>query len=108
MKIYLIGPANLVDDETLKLYDAALVELEQQGHDVRNITTNVGWYRGDKTKCVAYRLQELFKCESVHVLPGWQSDPVAQLEMAAAVTASIPITYALGVSVPRKISFFTF
>lgn len=107
MKIYLIGDATVINDQVLQLFEAAKTELEQVGNDVVNFH-NISWYMENTKESIPQRLKQLFSCESVHVLPGWQSDPVAQLEMAAAVTASIPITYALGVSVPRKISFFTF
>ncbi|TAG31904.1 MAG: DUF4406 domain-containing protein [Sphingobacteriia bacterium] len=110
MKVYLIGSAGLFfsKPENLKeivdLYVKAEHELTQKGYDVFNIM-NMSLPRYRK-EMLFYRIKQLLKADEVYILPSWEQDTMAQIELVTAVNAGIKFTCAKGVHIPNRILFF--
>lgn len=108
MKVYISGPAaNAIENMSIvSLYNKAEQELVEQGHNVINIMCFGDWYCYDTATQIPMRLSELAKADIVFVLPDWQSDNVAHIEIAAAIRSNKQIQFSKEAVKPRKIEFF--
>lgn len=103
-KVYLIGPANSQDAQTIALFQQAQTELERKGHDVINLAWENS-QEGDQKKKTAYRLKMLLSCDTAIVLDKWYYDPFACLEIVTANAAGMKIIPANGVRINDRVTF---
>ena len=107
-KIYIVGHVNHEQlQTTVKLYKNATVELYQAGKTPVNIMQQPLWDIGNPAEELSIRLKTMQPCEEVFVLPTWQDDRLAQLEMAAAIVLGKTVIYANDAVQPRQLTFYT-
>ena len=93
--VYLSGPMTGLPDYNRPAFDEAAAQIRAEGRTVfnpaevgeRDVIRTRSWYmRKD--------IDALLKCDSVHVLQGWEKSKGARLEIEIARQLELPITYA--------------
>jgi hypothetical protein len=92
--VYLSGPMTGLPDYNRPAFDAVAAELRAQGKTVfnpaevgeRDVIRSRSWYmRKD--------IDALLRCDSVHVLQGWEKSEGARLEIEIARQLELPIVF---------------
>lgn len=105
-KIYIIGPASLVCSEHTKLFALTAHELELIDFEPQHCMNDEAAHQHDKATCIRHRINKMLQCNSCLVVPGFEADNIAELELSTAIVSGMPIMYSATTVLPRKISFY--
>lgn len=95
MSVYLCGPMTHCIDFNYPSFHAAAQRLRADGWDVENPAENTPPQDGSWEGYMRIALQQMLTCETVMVLPGWQSSNGANLELAIAHALNMQVLYDL-------------
>lgn len=106
-KIYICGHINHEQlQTTVKAFKQATIELYQAGKNPVNMMEKPLWDIGNRAEELTLRIKTMQPCEEVFVLPSWNDDKLAQIELAAAIVLNKTIIYANDTIQPRQITFY--
>jgi Domain of unknown function (DUF4406) len=107
-KIYICGHINHEQlQTTVKTFKQATIEMYQAGKNPVNITEKPLWDFSNRGEELTLRIKTMQACEEVFVLPSWDNDRLAHIELAAAIVLGKTIIYANDTIKTRQIVFFT-
>jgi hypothetical protein len=85
MKLYIAGPMSGIDDWNYPAFNAAQRKLEAAGYEVLNPARREAEGLGYTYKdYLALALADVFACDGIALLPGWERSPGANAEVALA------------------------
>lgn len=106
-KAYIIGSLQMQDAvkmlESVRQYSQAEVELNNKGITVVNITSLA--MPEDEKQRTHLRITKLLSCNQCYLLPDWQNDKIAELEILAASFMGMEIIVANNALPPRKLTY---
>lgn len=105
-KIYLIGNASSNDELTVTQFIQAELELKRDGFSVVNIMYEFDWHNKPVKEALTTRLSLLLTCTHAYILPNWEQDEFAKIELVTAKTAGLKLSIALGTIQPYRLVFF--
>ena len=107
-KIYICGHVNHEQlQTTVKTFKNAVVDLYQAGKTPVNIMQQKLWDIDNQNEELTVRIGVMSKCDEVFVLPCWNDDRLAQVELTAAIVLGKTIIYANDTIKPRQLTFYT-
>jgi len=107
-KIYICGHVNHEQlQTTVQTFKNTTVALYQAGYTPVNIMQASIWDLSNPSEELATRIGLMSKCDEVFVLPCWNNDRLAQVELAAAIALNKNINYAIETIKPRQVTFYT-
>lgn len=105
--MYICGFLNLEDlHNTCKQYNDASAQIIQQGFTPVSMVEQPIWDAFDQREEMQVRLKLLSSCEAILVLPNWQDDKLARLEVATAHTLGLEIVKANGTIMSPQLTFY--
>lgn len=106
-KVYLIGNAKGNAAFAIQQFQQAQTELEASGYDVVNFTnTMAGWHEVDRKSLLKHRLNAMLKCNTVFVLPDWQNDDLALIELASSYLIEMDVIRANNAIIPHTLNVY--
>lgn len=82
MKLYIAGPMTGIPDWNYPAFNAAQAKLEKAGYEVLNPARQADGLTYDGYLALA--LADVFACDGIALLPGWDRSPGAAAEVALA------------------------
>ncbi len=106
-KIYICGHINHDQlQTTVKAFKQATIELYQAGKNPINMMEKPLWDIDNRAEELTLRIKTMQPCQEVFVLPSWDDDRLAHIELAAAIVLGKTIIYANDAIKTRSIIFF--
>lgn len=106
-KVYICGHFNPEKfQQSIELFEAAQQQLEAAGKNATSIINQKIWDANNPTAELQTRYNALLQCDEVFVLPCWNEDKLARLEIATALIMGIKIVPATNTILPRQLQFF--
>jgi hypothetical protein len=106
-KIYVSGYMNHEElNATIKQYESAHTFLESQGLTPVSVIDKPLWDANNSKEEAKIRIALLLECEELFLLPNWQTDRIAQLEVATAIALNIPVIPSKDAILPRQVVFY--
>lgn len=107
MNIYIISNIDLEKlSQVCKEHTEATNQIEQNGNNAVSITDMPLLEDYSNAEALQHRLKLLGSCQAVLVLPNWQEDKFARIEVATAYTLGLSIIKANGTIIPPQITFY--
>lgn len=97
-RIYVAGPMTGIEDFNFPAFNAAARLLRARGYIVENPADHGIVDGAEWADYLAYDLTRLGLCDSVYLLPGWESSKGAQLEVMVAERLGMKIIHAVQVA----------
>lgn len=108
MKIYIIGHVDTANiGATTTKFRSISQELQQYGHEVKNVCNVSVPFLDDAAPEARTRLAFVCNAEAVFVLPCWAGDKIAQHELMLACTLGKKIMWADSTHIPERMMFDT-
>jgi hypothetical protein len=82
MKLYIAGPMSGYEDYNYPAFNEAQAKLERAGFEVLNPARQ--GYGLEYADYLALALADVFACDAIALLPGWERSPGAAAEVALA------------------------
>ena len=94
MKIYVSGPMTGLPDLNKPAFNAEAARLRSEGHDVVNpADVNLG-PGADWADYMRVDLADMLTCDTIFMLPGWESSKGARIERRLAMDLGLAVMYA--------------
>lgn len=108
MRFYIIGHVDIANiAATTTKFRTITTELQQAGHEVKNVCNVSVPFLDDPAPEAKHRLTFVCNADAVFVLPCWANDKIAQHELLLACTLGKAIYWADSTHIPDRIMFDT-
>jgi hypothetical protein len=88
-RIYLAGPMSGIEDFNRPAFHREAARLRSIGHRVDNPAENVGAPGAEWSDYMRIGIRQLIKCDTIALLPGWETSRGAQIEHRLALDLGI-------------------
>lgn len=92
-RIYVAGPMSGLPEFNYPAFNAAASRLRSEGYQVENPANNPAPACGTWRGYMRMALQQMLKCDRIHLLPGWEKSRGAMFEKLTAETLGMTITF---------------